>query len=161
MHWCIQEVRVLRADILYDAGLALNAVIDMGQVEGAFVMGQGFFLTEEVLFSSDGVCETPGTWEYKPPLALDIPRDFRVEFLKDSKFPGGVKGSKAVGEPPLLLAYTVFGATRAAISASRVERGKSPFFSLDVPATCDRVRMAADVCVSDLIHGADGIAELM
>ena len=109
---------MLRADLLYDAGLSLNAVIDIGQVEGAFIMGQvppmpltphqqiryvrnsalrtsqGFFLTEEVIFSTEGVCRTPGTWEYKPPLALDVPRDFRVEFLKDSPFPGGVKGSK-------------------------------------------------------------------
>uniref|UniRef100_A0A7S2JQC1 Aldehyde oxidase/xanthine dehydrogenase second molybdopterin binding domain-containing protein n=1 Tax=Haptolina brevifila TaxID=156173 RepID=A0A7S2JQC1_9EUKA len=117
-------------------------------------MGQGFFLTEEVVFSPEGVCQTPGTWEYKPPLALDIPRDFRVEFLKDSVFPGGVKGSKAVGEPPLLLAYTVFGATRAAIGASRVERGKPAFCCLDVPATCDRVRVAADVSVDDLLNAA-------
>ena len=63
--------------------------------------------------------------------------------------------SQAVGEPPLLLAYSVFGATRAAITASRLERGKSGFCSLDVPATVDRVRAAADVSTDELIDAAD------
>ena len=88
---------------------------------------------------------------YKPVIASQIPRDFRVEFVKDSNYPRGVKGSKASGEPPLLLAYSIFGATKMAIKASRVERGKDPCFNLSVPASVDRVQVACDVTESDLV----------
>jgi CO/xanthine dehydrogenase Mo-binding subunit len=74
------------------------------QAEGAFIFGQGFYLGEEIHTAPDGECLTKGTWEYKPTLATNMPVDFRVEFLKDSPYPHGVKGAKAVGEPvtPLL-----------------------------------------------------------
>jgi xanthine dehydrogenase molybdopterin-binding subunit B len=115
---------------------------------------------------------------YKPVIASQIPRDFRVEFVKDSNYPRGVKGSKASGEPPLLLAYSIFGATKvatkaprlerggdpprqpltvllrhpqAAIKASRVERGRDPCFNLSVPASVDRVQVACDVTEADLL----------
>ena len=76
-----------------------------------------------------------GTWEYKPPLYNDIPEEFNIELLKDSPNPKGVRSSKAVGEPPLLLAVTALGATRAAIRASRLERGKRSLFALNIPCT--------------------------
>merc|ERR1712146_156405 len=91
-----------------------------------------------------------GTWEYKPIISSQIPQDFRVGFVKDSNYPGGVKGSKASGEPPFLLSYSIVGATRAAIRASRVERGLSPEFSLSLPASVDRVQSACELAASDM-----------
>jgi xanthine dehydrogenase molybdopterin-binding subunit B len=71
--------------------------------------------------------------------------DFRVTFLKDRPFPMGTKKSKAVGEPPLLLAGSVWTAIRQAIMASRVERGMTPEFTLDCPASVDRIQTACAV----------------
>ena len=127
------QVSVVRSDLLYDCGHSLNPTIDIGQAEGAFVMGLGFFLQEETMYSPSGELISDGTWEYKPPLYNDIPEEFNIELLSDSPYKGGVRNSKAVGEPPLLLAITSLGATRAAIRASRVERGLDPGFTLSVP----------------------------
>jgi xanthine dehydrogenase molybdopterin-binding subunit B/xanthine dehydrogenase iron-sulfur cluster and FAD-binding subunit A len=145
------EVAVRRADILFDAGHSLNPVIDLGQVEGAFLMGQGFFTQEETIYQKDGTLTSDSTWEYKPPLANQIPTDFRVAFVKDNPLPFGVKKSKAVGEPPLLLSASVFTAVREAIKASRVERGKDAAFALDCPASVDRIQSACDVDATSLI----------
>ena len=124
--------------------------VDIGQAEGAFIMGQGFFLQEETMYTKDGMFTSDGTWEYKPILANQIPTTFNVEFLKDSAFPHGIKGSKATGEPPLLLASSIFCAVREAIKASRVERGKPAEFQLDVPASVDRVQAACAVDAADM-----------
>jgi xanthine dehydrogenase/oxidase len=145
------QVSVLRADILYDCGHSLNPTIDIGQAEGAYVMGLGFFLQEETMYSPEGELISDGTWEYKPPLYNDIPEEFNVTLLKDSPFPNGVRSSKAVGEPPLLMAVSALTATRAAIRASRLERGRSGRFALCVPATVDRVQAAADVTADELV----------
>ena len=145
------DVRVLRTDILYDCGHSLNPLIDIGQAEGAFVFGQGFFLGEQIDMSPDGETLTKGTWEYKPTTALNMPREFHVEFLKDSPFQAGVKSSKAVGEPPLVAAYSLFNATKNAITASRIERGLSPCVNLNIPATCDTVFAALELSSADLI----------
>jgi xanthine dehydrogenase molybdopterin-binding subunit B len=146
------DVRVNRADILYDCGHSLNPLIDIGQAEGAFIHGQGMFLGEETKTAPDGETLTKGTWEYKPPLAVNVPRDFRVEFLKDSPFVHGVKSSKAVGEPPLITAYSLFAAVKAAVKASRVERGLPGFVAMDIPATCDRVFQACEVSTADMVE---------
>jgi xanthine dehydrogenase molybdopterin-binding subunit B len=81
------EVNVIRSDLLYDAGQSLNPLIDIGQAEGAFVMGLGHYLMEETLYGKDnGILHSDGTWEYKPPLASSIPETFNVEFLKDTNY---------------------------------------------------------------------------
>ena len=72
------QVTVLRSDLLVDAGLPLNPLLDLGQVQGAFVQGLGYMFTEEVLFDDEGRLLTDGTWEYKPPCSHTIPVDFRV-----------------------------------------------------------------------------------
>jgi xanthine dehydrogenase/oxidase len=95
------ESCVVRTDILFDAGHSMNPTIDIGQAEGAWLMGQGFFTQEETIYLKDGTFSSDSTWEYKPPLANQIPAEFNVEFLKDNPFPMGTKNSKAVGEPPV------------------------------------------------------------
>ena len=72
------EIQLIRTDILFDAGISLNPAIDIGQIEGGFVMGLGLCLTEEVLYDANGKLLTHNTWEYKPETALDIPLDLRV-----------------------------------------------------------------------------------
>jgi len=143
------EVRILRSDVLYDNGQSINPLIDMGQAEGAFVMGVGYFLREEVLTGLDGTIIAKDTWEYKPPCSHDVPQDFRLAFVKNSNFPSGVMNQKAIGEPPMVLAYSVSSAVRAAIKSSREERHKDPIFRLDGPFTVDRIQQAFAVTPHD------------
>jgi len=144
---------ILRSDIIQDCGNSLNAQIDLGQSEGAFVQGLGFVLQEEVLIgATDGKNNSSDTWEYKPPLNGDIPRVFNMELLGQApKNEAGlpyVKGSKAVGEPPLMAAISALSAVRSAVRASRVERGLSPEFNLQSPATVDRIQQALEINVA-------------
>jgi xanthine dehydrogenase/oxidase len=142
---------ILRTDLVQDCGHSLNPQIDIGQCEGAFVIGLGFYLQEEVMIDpTNGFNHSHDTWEYKPCLNRDIPIEFNVELLKDSPFGETidfepVRGAKAVGEPPLLLALSAFNAVRAAVTASRVERGLSPQFKLEMPATVDRIQQALEM----------------
>ncbi|BDA47143.1 Xanthine dehydrogenase/oxidase [Coccomyxa sp. Obi] len=116
------ESRILRCDILFDCGRSLNPAADMGQVEGAFIMGLGFFTSEEVLADGDtGKLLSDGTWEYKIPAATCIPRQFNATFLKDSPNLRGIMGSKASGEPSLLLSVSILHAMRTAVKAARAE----------------------------------------
>lgn len=143
-HW------VVRTDIVYDCGKSLNPQLDLGQVEGAFTMGLGWYTREEMMYRSDGSMITNGTWEYKPPCSMDVPLEFNVELLKNSTFAKGVLRSKAVGEPPKILSYTIFEALKMAIAASRKERGLSSAFDLNVPASVDAIKTALAISVSDL-----------
>jgi len=145
------EWSILRSDILYDAGESLNSTIDIGQAQGAFVFGIGYFLTEEWLISPKGMINSPDTWEYKPPTVYEIPRQFNVELLKDSKFPKGVLGMKGIGEPPMLLAYNIVSAIKYAIGQSRVERGLPAVFRLDGPVSVDRIQHAVQLKQTDLV----------
>lgn len=88
------EVEVTRVDILFDCGTSLNPLIDSGQCYGAFVMGLGHYLTEDIRYAADGTLITDGTWEYKPPSALDIPIVFNLDMLKDAPNPGTTKNDK-------------------------------------------------------------------
>lgn len=143
------ETLILDASILYDAGQSLNTTIDIGQAQGAFVFGLGYFLTEEVLTSPEGKLISYDTWEYKPPSVYEIPQKFTVELLKDSKFAKGVNGMKGIGEPPLILASNAVSAIKNAIFGSRKERGKAGLFKMDFPATVDRIVDATEVSEKD------------
>jgi xanthine dehydrogenase large subunit len=111
------ENRVLRADNLHDCGASLNPAIDVGQIEGGFVQGVGWLTTEELVWNGDGTCLTQGASTYKLPTLGECPPDLRVAFLERAAEPGVVHGSKAVGEPPLMLAISVREALRAAVAA--------------------------------------------
>ncbi|KPI92786.1 Xanthine dehydrogenase [Papilio xuthus] len=136
--------QVLRTDIVMDLGESLNPAIDIGQIEGAFMQGYGFFTLEEMLFAPTGEVLTKGPGTYKIPGFSDIPKEFNVSLLKGAPNPRAVYSSKAVGEPPLFLAASVFFAIKEAIKAYREEQGICSEFVLEAPATCARIRMACE-----------------
>lgn len=85
---------ITRVDLIEDTGTSLSPEVDIGQVEGAFVMGAGYFTMEKIVFDKDGRQLTNNTWFYKPPGPKDIPVDFRVKFPKNNPNPKGVLQSK-------------------------------------------------------------------
>ncbi|KDR17215.1 hypothetical protein L798_08320, partial [Zootermopsis nevadensis] len=117
--------QILRVDILEDAGESLSPEVDVGQIEGAFVMGLGYWLMEYLTFSPEtGELLTNRTWNYKPPGVKDIPIDFRVHLRKKAPNPFGVLRSKATGEPPLCMSCVILFALRNALHAARQDAGK-------------------------------------
>ncbi|XP_054265333.1 xanthine dehydrogenase-like [Macrosteles quadrilineatus] len=133
---------VLRTDIVMDIGESLNPAIDVGQVEGGFMQGYGLFTIEETVHSPQGALLSRGPGAYKIPGFGDIPAEFNVALLKGAPNPRAVYSSKAVGEPPLFLASSVFFAIREAVAAARAEVGLQGYFRLDSPATAARIRMS-------------------
>jgi xanthine dehydrogenase molybdopterin binding subunit len=132
---------VERVDILHDAGDPLNPAIDRGQVEGGFVQGMGWCTTEEVLWDTRGMLMTHSPDTYKIPTAGDVPADFRVALLEGAPNPHAVRNSKAVGEPPFMLALSVWLAVKDALS-SITDHRVEPQFSL--PATRERIVLEAE-----------------
>jgi len=131
------EYKVLQVDITHDVGQSLNEAIDIGQIEGAFIQGMGWLTTEELVWDDSGRLSTIGPATYKIPAISDTPAIFNVEILPDSKNEKAtIYHSKAVGEPPLMLAVSVWSAMRDAIS-SLTDYKLSP--RLDTPATPERV----------------------
>src|SRR5215472_678489 len=129
------EYRLLRTDILHDVGESISPLVDRGQVEGGFIQGVGWLTLEELVWDNQGRLMTNGASTYKLPAWSEMPEDFRVDFLTRAAEPGVVFGSKAVGEPPLMLAISVREALRDAIAAF----GAGGVVTLDRPATPERV----------------------
>ena len=105
-----------------DIGRSINYAVDVGQVEGAFVQGIGYYTIEDLLHvSANGALATKGPGAYKIPGSDDIPQQFNIRFLKDKEYKhlNNVKKSKGVGEPPLQLAFSVFLALKDAVSYAR------------------------------------------
>jgi xanthine dehydrogenase large subunit len=127
--------RLLRTDILHDVGESLSPNVDRGQVEGGFIQGVGWLTLEELIWDANGRLMTNGASTYKLPAWSEMPEKFNVDFLERAAEPGVVFGSKAVGEPPLMLAISVREALREAIGAF----GSGGTVSLDSPATPERV----------------------
>ena len=133
------EWRLVRADALYDAGESLNPALDIGQVEGAFIQGMGWLTTEELWWNKDGKLMTHAPSTYKIPGVSDCPQDFRVSLFKNRNVEDSIHRSKAVGEPPLLLPFSVFFAIRDAIASVAGHRYNPP---LNAPATSEAILTA-------------------
>ncbi|GAB3455925.1 xanthine dehydrogenase molybdopterin binding subunit [Massilia terrae] len=133
------EWKLLRADCLYDAGKSLNPAIDIGQVEGAFIQGMGWLTTEELWWNAGGRLMTHAPSTYKIPAVSDCPADFRVRLFENANVADSIHRSKAVGEPPLLLPFSVFFAIRDAISAVGGHKVNPP---LNAPATSEEILKA-------------------
>lgn len=144
------EFSILRSDLIYDSGKSINSLLDYGQIEGGFVQGIGNVTTEQIYFADDGRLIPYGTWNYKIPCSKTIPIEFNVSLLKyvrdtHSQTPMdhyGIQSSKSTGEPPLVLAASVFFAIKHAILAARAEAGVTDWFELASPATVERIQQA-------------------
>jgi len=131
------ESRIARVDILYDAGKSLNPAIDMGQIEGGFVQGAGWLTTEEVCWNNKGQLTTHAPSTYKIPTCGDIPKVFNAKIWeKGRNRESTIHRSKAVGEPPLMLAISVHAAINQAIAAYR---GGTALPNLRTPATPEAI----------------------
>ncbi len=145
------ESRLLRVDILHDVGESLNPAIDMGQVEGGFIQGVGWLTSEELWWDAKGRLLTHAPSTYKIPTAQDWPRTFNVDLIPWSRNrEDSIYHSKAVGEPPLMLAISVFHAIRDAIAAAA--GGGLP--RLDAPATPERILLSIEELRSRQTSGA-------
>jgi xanthine dehydrogenase large subunit len=134
------EWKLQRADVLHDAGRSLNPAVDIGQVEGAFIQGMGWLTMEELVWHPQtGMLSTHAPSTYKIPTANDCPADFRVKLFERDNVQDSIHRSKAVGEPPLLLPFSVFFALRDAISAVGGHRVDPP---LQAPATSEAILRA-------------------
>ncbi len=135
------EWRCLRADLLYDAGNSLNSAIDIGQVEGGFIQGMGWLTTEQLYWNPQGKLTTHAPSTYKIPAISDCPPDFRVALYQNTNQADSIYRSKAAGEPPLLLSFSVFFALRDAVSS--INEHRTPV-ALMAPATSEALCQAID-----------------
>jgi xanthine dehydrogenase large subunit len=137
--------RLLRTDILQDVGDSISPIVDRGQVEGGFIQGVGWLTLEELVWDDQGRLATAGASTYKLPSWSEVPDVFNVDFLQRATQPNVVFGSKAVGEPPLMLAISVREALRDAVVAF-CSRDPSPgsrtIVTFDSPATPERIFFA-------------------
>ncbi|MEL6415258.1 MAG: xanthine dehydrogenase molybdopterin binding subunit [Pseudomonadota bacterium] len=136
------ENRVVRTDILHDVGKSLNPAIDLGQIEGGFIQGMGWLTTEELVFDELGRLRTHAPSTYKIPTSADRPGIFNVDIWeKGHNREDTIHHSKAVGEPPFMLAISVFSALTHAVAGAAEHK---VFPNLDAPATPERILMAVE-----------------
>lgn len=140
------EYRVSRVDILHDVGRSLNPAIDIGQIEGGFVQGMGWLTTEELLWDKTGRVISNSPANYKIPTAYDVPARLKVDLFDEPNAAETVYRSKAVGEPPLMLALSVWCALRDAAASFADYRFNPP---LGAPATAEQVYYAIQAAKSD------------
>ncbi len=134
------EMKIDRVDILHDVGRSLNPAIDIGQIEGGFVQGMGWLTTEELVYDKQGILRTHAPSTYKIPTASDVPEDFRVELMpSDGNIADTIHRSKAVGEPPVMLANSVHCAILDAICSLVPDNARSSLPQLEAPATAEAI----------------------
>jgi xanthine dehydrogenase large subunit len=132
--------KLRQVDIVHDAGSSLNPLVDLGQIEGGFVQGMGWLTMEELVWDNRGQLRTYSPSTYKIPTISEVPERFNIHLLERAAQEGVIYGSKAVGEPPLMLAISVREAIRAAIAAF----GNSDYVPLTLPATPEATLMAIE-----------------
>ncbi|WP_133485752.1 xanthine dehydrogenase molybdopterin binding subunit [Aliiroseovarius marinus] len=133
------ENRVLRTDILHDAGTSLNPALDIGQVEGGYVQGVGWLTTEELVWDDKGVLRTHAPSTYKIPACSDRPRIFNVDLWDQPNHEDTIFRSKAVGEPPFMLGISAWLALADAVAACG-----DGFHDMNAPATAEEVLSAVE-----------------
>ncbi|CAL1531002.1 unnamed protein product [Lymnaea stagnalis] len=150
------EFQVRRVDIMADFGESMNPTIDIGQIEGSFVMGLGAYLSEEVFYDKNtGVVLNDGTWEYKPPTTKDIPIDWRIHLLPDAPNSAGILSSKAVGEPPIGLAVGALLSIKSGVESVREElTGQKLFLPVEAPFTVEKVQQGTGIKLEHLRVGS-------
>jgi xanthine dehydrogenase large subunit len=139
------ESRVLAVDILHDVGTPVNPALDIGQIEGGFIQGMGWLTTEQLVWNDKGVLTTHAPSTYKIPTAGDVPERFNIQLWHEPNREDNVGGSKAVGEPPFMLAISVWEAIRDAVGQAR---GDGAPVQMDAPATAENVLRALTSAMS-------------
>ena len=134
--WWLQAV-----DIVHDVGRSINPAIDRGQIEGAYIQGMGWLTMEECIWDKKGKLLTHGPSTYKIPVAGDVPEHFKVSLFDGQNVKPTPYRSKAVGEPPLMLALSAYFALRDAVAATA---GTGQVLSMDAPATPERILLAVE-----------------
>lgn len=139
------QVDILSTDIVMDLGKSLNPAIDIGQIEGAFVMGLGLVTTEQMVREiKTGKLLTEGPGNYKIPTVADIPKEFNVTLLENSEGPASaVYSSKGIGEPALIFSAAVVMSIKDAIASFRRQNGIHEWFHMEPPCTSDKIVMLA------------------
>ena len=148
------EMRVLRADALHDVGASLNPALDIGQVEGGFIQGMGWLTTEELWWNAGGKLMTHAPSTYKIPTVNDCPPDLRVRLFNNRNAEDSIHRSKAVGEPPLLLPFSVFFAIRDAVASVGDYAFNPP---LNAPATGEEILKAVTAVRAAAAAAAAGV----
>jgi xanthine dehydrogenase large subunit len=133
--------KLRQVDVVHDVGESLNPLVDRGQIEGAFVQGMGWLTMEELVWNAQGRLQTDAPSTYKIPTISEIPEHFSVHLLTRASQDGVIYGSKAVGEPPFMLAMSVREAIREAVAAF----GNASEVLLAVPATPEATLWAIEV----------------
>ncbi|WP_310609624.1 xanthine dehydrogenase molybdopterin binding subunit [Limnohabitans sp.] len=133
------EQKVLRVDILHDVGNSIHPAIDIGQIEGGFIQGMGWLTNEELVWDEQGALRTHAPSTYKIPTVGDTPAHFSIKLWHEANRENNVMGSKAVGEPPFMLALSVLEALRDAVANARADQQA---IHLNAPATPERVLRA-------------------
>jgi xanthine dehydrogenase/oxidase len=144
------EYKVVRTDLYEDTGKSLNPGVDLGQIEGAYIHGQGYWTTEKIVHDEEtGKLLTNNTWDYKVPFSKDIPEDFRITLLSKVPNPHGILRSKATGEPAADAAFAIVLALRSAIASARKDAGNTDWFDMSGPVTPEDV---ARLCLTEEAH---------
>ena len=130
------ESRVLKVDILHDVGTSINPAIDVGQIEGGFVQGMGWLTTEQLVWNDKGLLTTHAPSTYKIPSTGDIPEHFKVDFWPEPNREENIFASKAVGEPPFMLAISVYEALRNAVAYTQTANSR---VQMTAPATAENI----------------------
>ncbi|MGN6231582.1 MAG: xanthine dehydrogenase molybdopterin binding subunit [Trinickia sp.] len=136
------ESKLVRADLLHDVGRSINPAIDIGQIEGGFIQGMGWLTTETLWWNGEGRLMTHAPSTYKIPAISDTPAAFDVRLYANENAEPTIFRSKAVGEPPLLLSFSVFLALRDALAAAAPGARRAP--PLDAPATAETILMTLE-----------------
>ncbi|XP_052796223.1 xanthine dehydrogenase/oxidase-like [Mya arenaria] len=143
------ENQVVRTDIFVDLGSSVNPAVDIGQIEGAYVMGLGMVTSEDMRVNAEGQNMHCSPLLYKIPSVTSVPRSFNVTLVKNPyDIKTNIYSSKSVGEPPLILSMSVITAIKHAVGAARAQQGQEGYFRMDSPATVQRI---AELC-GEQIH---------
>jgi xanthine dehydrogenase small subunit len=131
--------RILENTIVQDCGKSLNPHLDIGQAEGGFMFGVGYYLMEEMIYSDAGRLISDNVSAYKIPSCGDVPLDWDIELLNYQPTLSGIHSSKGIGESNVQLGLSAYFAVKDAVAAARSEAGMEPVFDLGFPASVDRV----------------------
>ncbi|KAJ8719960.1 hypothetical protein PYW07_012003 [Mythimna separata] len=145
------EIEILRVDIIQDIGVSISPEVDIGQIEGAFVMGLGYWTCEKIAYDSKtGAILTDRSWDYHLPEARDIPQKFNI-ICRNDYSNDLILGSKAVGEPPICLSVVITHAIREACVSARQDNGipTTEYFAVEGAFSTEKICMAMKTKTED------------